>query len=336
MELSACHRTGNHHIVTIIPTQVFRWGIIGLCAALVAHLPIGMSVAPLAAAATVMWLGDILTGPLLLSPVLQQGPVPVMRMMVREGGMAEAAQYLIGILGAMEAVHQPLALLLLVLPAGLIYMSFAKARHVDSETRRVLEDLADTVDRKDGFAADHSRRVAELSQELLHAIGKYGPEADLIVFAARVHDIGHIAIPDELLRKPGNLTPAETAILRTHVEKGEELLARYPDFSSGASVIRHHHESWDGTGYPDGLRGSAIPLGARVIAVADSFDAMMHDRPYRLRMAPGRAASLLRQGLGKQWDPDVVNALFRILGSEFEEPTGARLRLVPANEQDTG
>src|SRR5581483_2790892 len=108
-----------------------------------------------------------------------------------------------------------------------------------------------------------------------------GPEASLIISAARVHDIGKIGIPDDILKKPGKLTSRERAIIESHAARGADLLVRYPDFARGKAIVRHHHERWDGKGYPDGIRGLEIPLGARVIAVADSYDAMTSDRPYR-------------------------------------------------------
>jgi HD-GYP domain-containing protein (c-di-GMP phosphodiesterase class II) len=101
--------------------------------------------------------------------------------------------------------------------------------------------------------------------------------------------------------------------MRSHVEQGAQLLKRYSDFARGADIVKHHHERWDGKGYPDGLQGLAIPFGARVLTVADSFDAMITDRPYRRGMTPEQAVAILRLGAGKQWDPEIVDALASVV-----------------------
>jgi HD-GYP domain-containing protein (c-di-GMP phosphodiesterase class II) len=116
--------------------------------------------------------------------------------------------------------------------------------------------------------------------------------------------------------------------MRAHPEQGAQLLTRYRDFARGAEIVRHHHEAWDGTGYPAGLQGTGIPFGARVIAVADSFDAMTSDRPYRPGMSVDRAAEILRKGQGQQWDPVVVDALLRILDIRSAEWELPRLQIV--------
>src|SRR5205823_6104683 len=118
----------------------------------------------------------------------------------------------------------------------------------------------------------------------------------MVVLAARVHDIGKIGVPDYVLNKEGRFTPEEEAIMQTHADRGADLLKRYSDFARGAEIVRHHHESWDGTGYPQKLKGRDIPFGARVIAVADSYDAMTSDRPYRKAMPHTKAAAILLDG----------------------------------------
>ena len=108
--------------------------------------------------------------------------------------------------------------------------------------------------------------------------------------------------------------------MESHAERGADVLTRYHDFAGGAAIVRHHHESWDGAGYPHKLKGTDIPFGARVIAVADSYDAMTSDRPYRAGMNPGKAASILRDGRGRQWDPTIVDALVRSIAPLLEQP----------------
>ena len=160
---------------------------------------------------------------------------------------------------------------------------------------------------------------------LAYQLGLHGPEVDLIVTAARVHDIGKIGTPDAVLNKPGKLDPAERAIMEQHPVAGAELLRRYRDFARGVALVRHHHESWDGTGYPDRLTGAAIPFGARVIAVADSYDAMTSDRPYRQGMPIPKAAGILRAGRGQQWDARIVDAFLRTLSLEDDGASPAPL-----------
>jgi HD-GYP domain-containing protein (c-di-GMP phosphodiesterase class II) len=148
---------------------------------------------------------------------------------------------------------------------------------------------------------------------ILRELGLGGPDADLILSAARVHDVGKIGIPDGVLNKPGALDPEERAIMETHSARGAELLRRYPDFARGVAIVRHHHERWDGRGYPNHKAGYDIPLGARVIAVADSFDAMTSHRPYRKGMSKERARLILREGRGTQWDAQVGDAFLQAI-----------------------
>jgi HD-GYP domain-containing protein (c-di-GMP phosphodiesterase class II) len=123
---------------------------------------------------------------------------------------------------------------------------------------------------------------------------------------------------NNILQKPGRLTPDEIAIMQTHSEKGAELLSKYKNFSRGISMIRHHHERWDGNGYPAGLKGYAIPFGARVIAVADGYDAMTSDRPYRNALSARQAIQILLEGRGKQWDASVVNAFVDMMSEKLD------------------
>jgi putative two-component system response regulator len=123
-----------------------------------------------------------------------------------------------------------------------------------------------------------------------------------------LHDLGKIAVPDSVLLKPGHLDRAEFALVRKHPEAGAEIVRPLRAFEGPEPAVLHHHEHFDGTGYPYGLRGQAIPLAARVVAVADAFDAMTTDRPYRAAMAPAVAFELLEDGRGQQWDPGAVDA----------------------------
>jgi putative nucleotidyltransferase with HDIG domain len=243
---------------------------------------------------------------------------------VRQAGTAEGAQYLIGILGAVAMVQQPLSLLFLVLPTLLIQRAFKSVREMNDGTRQMLESLADTVDLRDKYTGGHSRRVTELCAGILRELPMEGPDADLILTAARLHDIGKIGVPDAVLHKPGPLTTEERLIMESHAARGAELLQRYASFARGVAIVRHHHERWDGQGYPDRLRGPEIPLGARVVAVADSFDAMTSDRPYRAGMPVQRALDILRAGRWQQWDGTVVDAFLRSIADRVPEAVESR------------
>lgn len=303
-----------------IASETGRWVLIALLGSLAAHasLPGGETTA-LVAAALIMWVGDPLTCPLTLAPVTGESPLRLMVLMAREAGAIEGVQYIVGLLGVLGAMQHLWTLVLLAPPTIVAYVSFKSSKEVQVSTRQILESMADTVDLRDPYTGGHSRRVAEYSVGILQELPMRGPEADLITWAARVHDIGKIGTPDDVLKKPGPLRDEEWAIIEMHPVSGADLLIRYPDFSRGAEIVRHHHEAWDGTGYPDRLKGNLIPLGARIIAVADSFDAMTSDRPYRRGMPVERALSILREGRGRQWDAPIVDAFVRSIAGWHQE-----------------
>lgn len=329
--------------------QSARWVLISLMGSLLAHARMGPGhpqILPLLVAAGAMLAGDILTAPVVLGPLTHEKPFRIVISVAREAGLPEGAQYLIGILGAVVARQQLGLLVLLALPTVLVYQAFKRAKDMQIGTQQLLESMADTVDLRDPYTGGHSRRVTEFSRAILRQLGIRGPEMDLIVSAARVHDIGKLGVPDHVLNKTGKLTAEEWAIMATHPDQGAELLTRYPDFARGVGIVRHHHERWDGTGYPHRLRALEIPFGARVIAVADSFDAMTSDRPYRPGMTAERALEILLDGRGQQWDGQVVDAMVRAVTSgqvvaaetrdkytSKPEPTGPQLaaQMLPAH-----
>ncbi|HJZ49320.1 MAG TPA: HD-GYP domain-containing protein, partial [Roseiflexaceae bacterium] len=299
-----------------IATAASRWVISAFLSAWVAqraasdHMPMPLL---LLSVAVIMFTCDIVTGALEIAPMSGEPHWRVMAVLLREAGPPEAAQYLLGILAALAAAQQAWSLTLWILPLCIVHQSFKYAKEMHEGTSRLLESMADAVDLRDPYTGGHSRRVTELSLGILREMGIVGPEVDLIRSSARVHDIGKIGIPDQILNKPGRLTPEEKRIMDSHSARGAELLARYKDFARGMDIVRHHHERWDGKGYPDELKGLDIPFGARVIAVADSFDAMTSDRPYRAGMPIDEAAQILRAGRGQQWEPAIVDAFLRYL-----------------------
>ena len=181
--------------------------------------------------------------------------------------------------------------------------------------------MADVIDHRDPYTAGHSIRVSELATRIAQEMGLPWDEVQLIRAAARVHDLGKIEIDGNVLRKPGHFDDREWELMRRHPIVGAEIIARFPEFARGADYIRYHHERWDGQGYPYGLKGEEIPLGARIIAVADSYDAMATDRPYRKALSTDVIRRELARGAGVQWDPEVVAAFFRVMG--WDEETAA-------------
>jgi HD-GYP domain-containing protein (c-di-GMP phosphodiesterase class II) len=128
-----------------------------------------------------------------------------------------------------------------------------------------------------------------------------------------LHDIGKVRVPESILNKPGPLTDEEWAVMMTHPEVGEHILRPIQSLNAILSIVRHHHERWDGGGYPDKLSGRAIPLGARIVAVCDAYRAMTEDRPYRKALSTAEARKELHEGAGTQFDPDCVEAMIRAL-----------------------
>jgi HD-GYP domain-containing protein (c-di-GMP phosphodiesterase class II) len=272
-------------------------------------LPLGAPIVrlPLVLAAGVLFLGDVLTVALEIGAITGEAPHRIVRMVLRESGVAEGVQYLVGLLGVLAARQDAWAVVLLLVPALLLRRLLKRGMQMDDETRPLLESMADAVDLRDPYTGGHSRRVTGYTTDILRALKINGPEVELITAAARVHDIGKIAIPDSILNKAGRLTDEERAVMESHPQRGADFLARYPDFRRGLGIVLHHHERQDGAGYPAGLRGNDIPFGARVLAVADSFDAMTSDRPYRTGMSFSTAARILAEGRGTQWDSTVVD-----------------------------
>jgi HD-GYP domain-containing protein (c-di-GMP phosphodiesterase class II) len=248
-----------------------------------------------------------------------------LKSIVVQGAYIEVIQYLIAILGAVAADRELWSLTLLTVPVFITYTAFKNIKETRYETVQILQHLADAVDLRDIYTGGHSQRVAELVRETLIELNIGGTEASLIELAARLHDIGKIGIPDGILMKPAKLSAEEMAVMQTHSQKGAELLSRYKDFTRGAAIILHHHESWDGTGYPAGLRGHQIPFGSRVIAVADSFDAMTSDRPYRQGRSASQAIQILLDGRDQQWEGSIVNAFVEMITRKIDETSGEYL-----------
>ncbi|HZT91161.1 MAG TPA: diguanylate cyclase [Gaiellaceae bacterium] len=197
-------------------------------------------------------------------------------------------------------------------------------RLLKERSTAAMESLSATVDARDAYTAGHSRRVQQLALAIGRELQLSQAELELLGHAALFHDIGKLGIPDAILLKPANLTNDEWAVMASHAEEGASIINRLGFLSDAVPAIRHHHERFDGRGYPDGLAGEDIPLGARIIHVADAFDSMLTTRVYRPARPASDALAELRRNAGTQFCPRCVGALEAIVASEVAEDAAAR------------
>ena len=189
---------------------------------------------------------------------------------------------------------------------------------VDCMVQELAEAFASAIDAKDGNTYGHSHRVGELAMALGSQLHLETPQLAELQVAAHLHDVGKIGIPDAILNKAARLTTEEFAVVQRHPVIGWQILRRISSFQQVARIVRHHHERFDGTGYPDGLRGEDIPLASRLIAVADSYDAMTSMRSYRKAVSAKEAWQELCRCSGSQFDPEAVKA-FRAVAQREKE-----------------
>jgi putative nucleotidyltransferase with HDIG domain len=182
-----------------------------------------------------------------------------------------------------------------------------------------LEALGDALDLKDSETEGHSKRVTAYTIALARAMGISPVEIKIIARGAFLHDIGKMAIPDEILRKPGKLTPDEEEVMRDHCTRGYHILRKIPFLSEAAAIVYTHQEHYDGNGYPSKLRGNEIPIGARIFAVADAMDAITSDRPYRRARSFDAAREEILRCSGTQFDPSVVEVFLKIPNELWHE-----------------
>lgn len=230
----------------------------------------------------------------------------------------------LGVFAAMPARDYPWVLPVLVVPAAIVRRSLQDGLNIKSEARETLESLAEAMDLRHHRAADHSRRVAELARAIARRMDLSARDVELVTDAARLRDIGEVALAPDLLVSPELLTEEQRLEVREHSNIGARMVERFPDFADCALLIRHHHERWDGWGAPSGLTGQAIPLGARIIAVAETYEALIASRPYREALSPSQARDELGALAGAQLDPRVVNVLLDMLGHEAAAPSWNR------------
>jgi putative nucleotidyltransferase with HDIG domain len=243
-----------------------------------------------------------------------------------------------------------LTALVIVLPLLLVFHATLRAsfgrledanrhlREVDRLYHSTIETLAMAIDAKDDVTHNHVRRVQAYAAALAKALG-VGDELTLkaIAAAALLHDTGKLGIPERILNKPGKLTPSEFEKMKMHVDIGADILSLVDFPYPVVPIVRCHHENWDGTGYPRGVKGEDIPIGARILSVVDCYDALTSDRPYRRRMTDEEAFAILRERSGKMYDPAVVDTFARIyrdIHVEKEEAPEALQRVTSSRVDD--
>jgi putative nucleotidyltransferase with HDIG domain len=240
----------------------------------------------------------------------------------------------------------PLAVLILLAPLlVLLYVTFRHAlgraedqiSHLGKMNKvyvAAIEALAQAIDAKDQVTSDHIRRVQDNSISLARKLGVNDDlEIQAIKAASLLHDVGKLAVPEHILNKPGRLTPSEFEIMKRHAPVGADILSVIGFPYPVVPIVRHHHENWDGTGYPDGIAAEQIPIGARILQVVDCFDALTSHRPYRPRMEDAAALEILRDRRGIMYDPRVVDAFLELHADQTS--SGLRTSDDPAVENPT-
>lgn len=230
--------------------------------------------------------------------------------------------------------ENPLSILFLVPTFLLLYFSLKREQALRNQTQTILEKLVDILESKAPETAQHSKRVRSWVGAMCDELGIDTGQTDMVLQAAVLHDLGKVGLDDELLRKRG-LSSEEFHRIQGHSAMSAELLEGLTLFRGGREIVLHHHERYDGAGYPDHLAGEAIPLGARIIAIADSFDAMISTRPYRPEpLTVDDALKILDEERGKQFDPDLVITFTGLVtdrirtGDVSNFPVGVRLHPV--------
>jgi hypothetical protein len=203
---------------------------------------------------------------------------------------------------------RPWAVLLIFLPLIAIHLSYSNLAHLNEAARKMLRSLATLVDARDPYTARHSGRVAKYALAIAQQMGVPYSLQETLQMAARIHDLGKLTVPEEILWKAGKLDAAEWERVRSHPAVGAYLVEGLPLFEKVQEIMHSHHERYDGMGYPDGLTGEEIPLGARILAVADALDAITAERPYRRIRTLDEALADIQDNSGAQFDPVVVAA----------------------------
>jgi putative nucleotidyltransferase with HDIG domain len=214
---------------------------------------------------------------------------------------------------------------------GALLTGFEHDERAQRLYRETLASLSNALEAKDAVTSQHTEEVVRLAVSVAAELDLDLEAVRNVELGAVLHDIGKVRVPESILNKPGPLDDEEWAVMQTHPEVGEHILRPIRSLQAILPIVRHHHERWDGGGYPDGLTGRAIPLGARIVSVCDAYRAMTEDRPYRKALSSEEARKELDQGAGGQFDPECVEALIAALERRGSPATVVALR-PPSNE----
>ncbi len=203
-------------------------------------------------------------------------------------------------------------IILFFIPMLIARQSFISYMDMRQTFRDTIQSLSAAIDAKDPYTKGHSSRVAAYATALAHEMGWPAEKVEILQYVALIHDLGKVAVPETILKKEGKLTADEFAQMREHSLIGANIIKEIKFLPGGADIIKHHHERWDGKGYPDGLEGELIPEGARILAVADAFDAMTSDRSYRKALGFIAAVQEIKECARSQFDPHMAATFIRI------------------------
>lgn len=306
-----------HYAITVGGTSiVYSW----LSSPTVGFLE-GRNLLAILVCAFFYFIADSLVFSGLFASLTRQSWPKVLGSFLRQSWLDSAALIPLGmVLAALFRVN-PIAILLMLPTFLLLYAALKREQALRNQTQTILEKLVDVLESKSPETAQHSKRVRAWVDDMCDELGMESTEADMVLQAAVLHDLGKIGLDDDLLRKPG-LSADEFHQIMGHSAVSAGLLEGLTLFQGGRDIVLHHHERYDGAGYPDHLAGESIPLGARIIAVADSFDAMVSVRPYRAKsLTVSEALKILDQERGAQFDPDLVVTFTKLVCKHIEAGT---------------
>lgn len=243
-----------------------------------------------------------------------------------------AAMLNVGIMAAMLWTVSPFAVVLLALPLLVLQFAFRLTDQLKHETLRALIGIAEMVDARDSYAYRHSMEVARYANLIATKLGLPLEDVEMINIAGMLHDIGKIGTPDRVLHKPGALEGDERSVMELHPSDGAKVLQYFALFRPGADLVLYHQEHFDGSGYPQGLAGEQIPLGARIIHVADAYQAMTSDRVYRKALPVEEAIRRLKASAGTHFDPAIVEAMLDVLRDQGSPVGGRQAAVAPVSE----
>jgi putative nucleotidyltransferase with HDIG domain len=320
-----------HLVLAVRAAGTVHWALGGRDAVAMSDFPYALVPAGAALLAFCLALAALDGGILALAvgapptPFGQWGRVPVRRAWRGLFVRSLAPVTVHGLAGLMMAVlwrspYGPVAALLVLLPMCVSWWVFAQYHRERAAHQATIRALVQAVDIKDGYTRGHSERVGQASMMIARELGMDDARVEVLRFAGILHDVGKLGVPTRLLRKDGPLTPEERRVIELHPEYGHEMVRGIGFLGEARAAVLHHHERLDGSGYPYGLRGGQIPESARVVAVADAFDAMTSTRSYRRARPVPAALEELERCAGAQFDPRMVAALAGALAREGWHP----------------